>query len=207
MEGESKIRLWEPNKHLRIDFGENPQTKQPLSVDYILEGKAGETVLRLVHSGFSADAEWDEEFDAHARGWRIFLHTVRYDLEHAAGKPCKQRVFSVPTPLDRGEAWKRVLGAKGLDRDAALADKKSGDTIALVTAAGDRISGKLQVFARERDLAATFTELGNGLLRVAFERSKGGTLVFGTVIQYGTTGDAEAIAGKLQQVVQAALAD
>lgn len=207
MEGESKIRLWEPNEHLRFEFGENPQNRQPISVDYFLEGKGGETVLRLVHSGFSADAEWDEEFESHLRGWRIFMHTMRYDLEHATGKPCKQHVFSVDTPLDRSETWARVFGPKGLDRDQGLEGKKTGDEIALVTAAGDRISGTLQVLGRERDLGSTFAELGEGLLRVSFERrSKGGTMVYGIVIQYGTAGHAEAITAKLRDAVQAALA-
>jgi uncharacterized protein YndB with AHSA1/START domain len=207
MEGESKIRLWEPNKHLRFEFGENPQTKQPISVDYFLEGKGGETVLRLVHSGFSADAEWDEEFDSHMRGWRIFMHTVRYDLEHQAGKPCKQHVISVDTALDRGQAWARVFGPKGLDRDKGLAGKSTGDEIAIVTATGDPITGTVQVLANERDLGITFAELGNGLLRLSFERrSKGGTMVYGVIVQYGTGGNAEAITGRLREVIQSALA-
>ena len=105
------------------------------------------------------------------------------------------------------EAWARVFGTKGLDRDKGLAGKKTGDEIALVTAAGDRISGTVQVLSNQRDLGITFAEVGGGLLRVSFERrSKGGTMVYGVVIQYGEGGSAETITGKLRDTVQAALA-
>jgi uncharacterized protein YndB with AHSA1/START domain len=208
MEAESKIRAWEPNEHLRIDFGENPQTKQLLSVDYHLEGKGGTTVLRLVHSGFSADAEWDEEFESHLRGWRLFLHNLRHDLVHHRGKACKQHVFSVDSTLGRDETWARVTGKAGLDRDGALAGKKTGERLELVTAGGDRLAGSVQVLGTARDLGMTLDDLGDALLRVSFERkSKGGTLVYCVLLAYGDDqARAEATAGRLRETLQAAVA-
>ena len=208
MECEVKIREWKPNEHLRFDFGENPQTKAQLFVDYTLEAKGGSTVLRLVHSGFSADAEWDEEFESHARGWRIFLHNLRHDLTHHTGKACKQHVFCVDTALDRGEAWTRVLGKSGFDREGALTSKKTGETVEIVTAGGEHLAGTIQVLGRGRDLAMTLTDRGEALLRVSFERrSKGGTMVYGVLLAYGDDqGRAEATAGKLRDTMQAALA-
>jgi uncharacterized protein YndB with AHSA1/START domain len=208
MEVETKIREWKPNEHLRFEFGENPQTKALLHVDYTLETKAGVTVLRLVQSGFSADAEWDEEFESHLRGWRLMLINMRHDLAHHRGKACKQHVFCVDTELDRAESWKRVMSKNGLDRENALASKKTADQVELTTAGGDRLAGTIQVLGRERDLGMTLDEYDDALLRVSFERrGKGGTMIYAYVVAYGDDQSrAEAIAGKLRDTLQAAIA-
>jgi uncharacterized protein YndB with AHSA1/START domain len=207
MECEVKVRTWQPGEHLGFDFGENSQTKATLMVDYHLETKGGSTVLRLVHSGFSADAEWDEEFESHLRGWRIFLHNLRHDLVHQA-KAFKQHMICADTALDRGDAWMRVLGKNGLDREGALVAKKTGDKVELVTSNGERLSGTVQVHGKGRDLAMTLDGLGASLLRISFERrSKGGTMIYGVLSAYGDDqGRAEAVAGKLRDALQAALA-
>jgi uncharacterized protein YndB with AHSA1/START domain len=208
MEVETKIREWKPNEHLRFEFGENPQTKTQLFVDYTLETKGGTTVLRLVQSGFSADAEWDEEFESHLRGWRLMLLNMRHDLVNHRGKACKQHVFCVDTEIDRADAWTRATGKNGLDRDGALTSKKTGDHVELVTAGGERLAGTVQVLGPARDLAMTLDDYGNALLRVSFERrGKGGTMIYGIVVAYGDDqGRAEATAGKLRETLQAALA-
>jgi uncharacterized protein YndB with AHSA1/START domain len=205
MEAEVKIREWKPNEHLRIEFGQNPQTGLELFVDYYVETKAGATTLRLVHSGFSADAEWDEEFESHARGWRIFLHNLRHDLATQRGKACKQHVFKADIALDRGLAWTRVLGPKGVDREGALAGKKTGDRVELTTAAGARLAGTLQVLGTARDLAMTLDDFDGALLRIAFERK----MVYGTVVGYGDADSqarAEALAVELGELLPGALA-
>ena len=64
MQWESPIAAWEPNRHMRVVWlepGEYGEMKVPfqIAVDYTLETRAGKTVLRLVHSGFSTDTAWD----------------------------------------------------------------------------------------------------------------------------------------------------
>jgi len=208
MEVETKIREWKPNEHLCFEFGENPQTKARLLVDYTLETKDGTTVLRLVNSGFSADAEWDEEFEAHLRGWRLMLNNMRHDLTHHQGKPCKQHMICMDTELERAEAWTRTTGKNGLDREGALASKKTGERVELVTAGGERLAGTVHVLGPARDLGITLDEYGEALLRVSYEkRGKGGTMIYGYIVAYGDEiGRAEALAGKLRETLQAALA-
>ena len=64
---EAPIEIWEPKRHLRtVD-----PAPSKLAVDYFIESKGGETVLRIVHSGFAADA-WDDEIDTLNAGWRTF---------------------------------------------------------------------------------------------------------------------------------------
>lgn len=207
MEVETKIREWRPNERLCFEFGENPQTKAVLLVDYTMTTKSGVTVLRLVQSGFSADAEWDEEFDSHLRGWRLMLLNMRHDLIHHRGKACKQHVFCVDTDMDRAESWKRVISKNGLDREGALGTKKTGEHVEIVTAGGERLVGTVQVHVRERDLAMTLDEYDNAFLRVSFERrGNGGTMIYGLIVAYGDDQSrAEATAGKLRETLQTAI--
>ena len=89
-QGVHRIKAWETQRHLQMTwfeptemFGKRPDPPQDvvasvfekdpegaarLLVDYFLESRGGTTVLRLVHSGFSQDAQWDGDFDAHQRG-------------------------------------------------------------------------------------------------------------------------------------------
>jgi hypothetical protein len=100
MDWETPIEVWEPNRHLRAS-----------AVDYFIEARGGETVLRIVHSGFGADA-WDEELDTLNGGWRAFLATLRNYLEKHRGE---SRTFiwfrHPPVPLPRSEVFPRLLQA------------------------------------------------------------------------------------------------
>src|SRR5688572_8617177 len=76
---ETPIEIWDAPRRIRHPFGENPETKALLWADWSIEARAGgTTTLRLVHSGFSANAQWDEEFESHARGWRLMLQNLRH---------------------------------------------------------------------------------------------------------------------------------
>src|SRR5262245_48135482 len=76
---EKEVEIWDSPKKVRHTAGENPETKAPLWADWSIEARdGGTTTLRLVHSGFSAGADWDEEFECHARGWKLMLENLRH---------------------------------------------------------------------------------------------------------------------------------
>ncbi len=52
-----------------------------IAVDYHLEAAGGQTVLRLVHTGFSTDASWDKQYDGTVRGWAFELRGLEHYLE------------------------------------------------------------------------------------------------------------------------------
>src|SRR6185436_10277114 len=71
---EKPIEIWDAPRRMLHASGENAETKAPLWVDFSIEAQAGgSTTLRLVHSGFSVGADWDDEFEAYERGWRLML--------------------------------------------------------------------------------------------------------------------------------------
>ena len=56
-------------------------------------------MVRLVQSGLSADANWDEMYDALVDGWTYFLFNLAFYLARHRGKP-------------RGMVWKRAATVK-----------------------------------------------------------------------------------------------
>ena len=79
-EGTAPITVWEEGK--RLQWVEGPPGAVQPAVDFVIESTAGgKTVLRLVHSGFDAGADWDEYYDAVTAGWTYFLWNLQVYLE------------------------------------------------------------------------------------------------------------------------------
>jgi uncharacterized protein YndB with AHSA1/START domain len=113
MAGEAKIEVWDPERHLRTSFG-------PQSVDYFIETKGTETVLRLVQSGFGADASFDGEYESSNRGWTIFLSMLKHGLERHPGVAGENVTLSRKTDVTPAEAWKRIAETGELKKGTPL---------------------------------------------------------------------------------------
>lgn len=119
MEGESKIVKWDPGRLLSVSFG--PQT-----VDYIIESNGTETVLRLVHSGFGADASFDGEYESTRGGWTTFLNILKHGLERHAGTPARNVSFFRKTGVPVSEAWRRIAQTGELSKGRAVPGHPEG---------------------------------------------------------------------------------
>lgn len=166
MVGEMSIRAWEPERHLQTDW---PSTNGgPLVVDYFLEGSGGSTTLRLVHSGFGPESNWDDEYDGIHSGWSYELFSLKHYLERHAGVPrvsllCRRKV---ETP--HREAWLSFLKELGID-EAAM---KPGASIAI--GQGDaRLECTTQLAVAPREWGAVVRNLNDSILRVLVERCGG----------------------------------
>jgi uncharacterized protein YndB with AHSA1/START domain len=84
-----------PGKLLALG-GELPG-RPPFLVEFVIEQQGGETVLRLVNSGFLDGGKWDEEYEGVASGWEMSLALLRYYLERHFGEP--KRAFHVIEPV------------------------------------------------------------------------------------------------------------
>jgi uncharacterized protein YndB with AHSA1/START domain len=76
----------EPGKTFVTGSGDQPG---PQGLPYLLEititQDAGTTVVRLLNSGFSPDAKFDDEFDGVVSGWKMALATMKHWLEQYYG--------------------------------------------------------------------------------------------------------------------------
>lgn len=189
LQGFNTISVWEPERHLRTGwfdpesmpaedrpdtiFYKDTEAQRQLVVDYFLEAKGGGTVLRLVHSGFSRDASWDDEFDGHRRGWTFELRSLRNYLEHHRGKDRHIVWIAKPVRIDNAEAWSRLIGKEALLAEGSIEAIASGGRYALTTVHADRFEGEVILNEPPIQFAATVDNLDHSLLRAGIEGCTG----------------------------------
>lgn len=146
----------------------------PLAVDWHIEGRAGGTVLRLVHSGFGHDAKGDEEFDGTRCGWTFELGSLRHYLAHHAGQ--ERRAFWVRTPvsISAEDVWAQMTRPGKLLREGRLDTLAVGDRYRVVLDSGDVLEGVVTMRVPPVEVAGTVENLGNGLMRLGCESCAGG---------------------------------
>lgn len=184
---EGRFEIFDPPRHLRsvplppkLPEGAqsavtNPADAPPaMATDVFLETRGGKTVVRLVHSGFSAAAAWDEEFEGTWRGWQFQLLNLKLYLERHPGTPRRvawaRRVlpFTIEQ-LSLAEAWDRVMGPKGLAREGRPQNAKEGDRFSFQSATGDELSGTVHAFEPPINFVARVENWNDALLRVQFD--------------------------------------
>ena len=183
MRAEHEIEIYEAPKRVRHPSGKNSETKAPLWADWSIEAReGGKTTLRLVHSGFSVGADWDDEFEAHARGWKLMLQNLRQYFARHPHEPTVHLPFMSKVESPRGSLWKTLLGKLGVS-----APPKTGDQFRFTTPKGDVLTGVVDLVTDTYDLALVVREYDDALLRFTMMGKPGApsTFVYGYVIVYG----------------------
>jgi uncharacterized protein YndB with AHSA1/START domain len=183
MSVEHEIEIFDAPKHVRHPSGKNGETKAPLYADWSIEAReGGKATLRLVHSGFSVGADWDDEYEAHARGWRLMLQNLRQYFARHAHEPAVHLPFMSSVESPRASLWKTLLGKLGLSTPP-----KVGDPFRFATPKGDVLTGVVDLVTDTRALALVVREYDEALLRFTLEGKADApsTFVYGYVIAYG----------------------
>ncbi len=181
----SPIGEWEPNKHLQVIWSEpTPPEKAEqarkdgffipfrIAVDYYLEARGSQTRLRLVHSGFSADAVWDNQYDGTERGWAFELRGLKHYLEsHRGTKRVVVHAKRTINDIAIDEAWQRLMGPEALLADGKLASRRPGDRYAITTITADHLEGAVQILNPPKDFCGTAENFNNAFLRVRIDES------------------------------------
>lgn len=178
------VTAWQPPSRLVVT-GDGPT---PMAFEWLVEAADGGTcVVRLVNSGFGAGP--DDEFEAMAEGWPIFLANLRLHLTHFAGRAARAQVpmASVAGPVD--EAFVRLCSALGLSPDLAPGDR--------VATAGDAPPLAGSVVEVHRGGRSTWALLlldapTPGTAFVAAERSGDGAVLSTWVYTYDDDADDDA---------------
>jgi uncharacterized protein YndB with AHSA1/START domain len=177
-EGESRIEIWDPPRRIRLagDWGHaKSETSQKVAghspeqvaMDFVLEGETGKTVLRLVHSGFNAGAEWDDEFEGTNRGWDQELLGLKHYLENHAGQNRRAVWARTRIEASKEEVWNRVLCPAGLN----LEGLKEGASFDRTTSSHERLQGRVLRFGPPGDFCAVLENWNNAFFRLSVEKS------------------------------------
>jgi uncharacterized protein YndB with AHSA1/START domain len=175
-EGTGRVEVWEPQCRLRLVAESLATADEPIVEEYTIATRGGTTLLRLVHSGIPAEAEWDAFYDGTNVGWALFLAALRHYLERHPGKRRHFTVVVEPVALPPRETWAALSGPDGY-RAAGLA-------------------GDLLVSVPGRALLTTVAGLDDGLLELAVAPRGEQTQVYSMVAAFGDDGapHAEAVA-------------
>ena len=92
----------------KLHKGLNHNSPIKIAVDFHIEAREGSTVVRVVQSGFSAGAEWDDMFDAIRDGWTYFMFNLVFWFEYHRGRTRRMAWKRVATDLGRDLTWQAI---------------------------------------------------------------------------------------------------
>lgn len=178
MEGEAPIELWEEGRRLRwVEEVPDPEARNEtarLAVELSVEGREGKTRVRLVHSGFTEDAGWDDYFDGLLTGWSYFMRHLQLYLERHQG--VERQMISVRRPpgMSPEDAWAALMGPGGLDVPEVLdgSPPAAGDPFSL-RVEDEPLGGEVWMVKPGKALAGLLPALGDAPLFVEFEGTSG----------------------------------
>jgi uncharacterized protein YndB with AHSA1/START domain len=110
--GEMRILVWDPPHHLRTMWTFHEGEEPAQVTDYTIESKGGQTVVRVVTSGFPLDASWDGWVEGTSRGWAFELRSLKHYLERHDGEPRHVVYLRRRVPLPVNDAWSRMMGSR-----------------------------------------------------------------------------------------------
>ena len=115
MSSSGHVTGWEPPRRFAYEEPGWSGDAPPLATEFTIEARAGGTcVVRIVHSLFTSDDQWDDQIDSMETGWTAFFNVLRVYLAHFAGLPAASvRVMGTYAGTQKA-AWQELAKAVGL---------------------------------------------------------------------------------------------
>jgi uncharacterized protein YndB with AHSA1/START domain len=181
------ILIWDPERHLAIGMHKPSGAPAPTHVvtDFVLDAIGGQTILRVVASGFDAGAPWDAFFDGVRRGWRFELGSLKHYLERHRGERRTVAWAFARTRRSAEAIWPTLFGRGGWSSARALDELRAGDHYALTAPDATALSGAVTILDRPTDFTGTVKEFNDGFLRVQLEAERDGVSVTVWLAAYG----------------------
>ncbi len=170
--GRCQITHWKEHDYLRMTWRDDPGGERELPVELWLKPQDGGTALRLVHSGFLSDASWDDEYDAHMRGWQYELRSLKYYLEQRAGLQRRHvlQLFEMDAAFE--DAYTSIVGG-GNGFRVSPDTANIGDAVALTLPDGRQTKSEIIYLHPGKDFVATADVLDGGMFRISLDRYNG----------------------------------
>jgi uncharacterized protein YndB with AHSA1/START domain len=143
----------------RLVLGGELPGRPPFLLEITIRREGGETVLRLVNSGFLEGDRWDEEYEGVLSGWEMALALLRLYVERYAGIPKRSALIMRPVPISPGEAFPWFTDAERLQRWFAASGAPSavGAPYALTLSDGAPMRGTTLAISR-REVALSWDD-------------------------------------------------
>ncbi len=143
-------------------------------LEITIERQDGETILKLVNSGFSSAAQWEDEYQGVVSGWEMELSILGYYLENHFGMPRTSFLAMRPAAFEYGRLLPYYLQsdrlAEWLTRSGAIGS--TGERFELVLRDGGKVTGRVLTIT-QREVAMTWEEIHGVLELKAFAMGPG----------------------------------
>ena len=112
MDSKAEVTEWDPPRRFVAEGRD--EGGPAVATEWVVEARGGSTcVVRVVHSWFASNDDWDDQFEGHAHGWQAFFRSLRLYLTHFRGQhaQCMQLLAAAPAkPNEAFPALTRALG-------------------------------------------------------------------------------------------------
>src|SRR5215468_5163973 len=110
---------------MTISWGEGMEFSTRIAIDYFIEGRGGATVLRLVHSGFDASADFDAEYESTGYGWAIFMKLLKHSAERGIDACRNVTIMRMVNDSPQG-AFEKLMAQAAEEMHAGVDRHRSG---------------------------------------------------------------------------------
>ncbi|MFO0954894.1 MAG: SRPBCC domain-containing protein [Isosphaeraceae bacterium] len=115
MESVARQTAWDPPRRFAAESSVGGPDAPKMATEWTLETRDGGTcVVRVVHSLFASNDDWDNQLEAIEKGWPDYFAILSLYLKHFAGRPCSGVPLMSITTGTPAEAWEAVAGPLGL---------------------------------------------------------------------------------------------
>lgn len=119
MESHATVTAWDPPRRFAAESAWAPGGP-PIATEWIVEPRAGGLcTVRVVHSLFASDDEWDDQLTGTETGWPVAFHVLRLYLSRFRGQRCELVQFMGTFAGSEAEGWAAVTSSLGLAGAAA----------------------------------------------------------------------------------------
>ncbi len=139
-----EVLIAQPGERFAIRWNPPPGMSAGL-LEVIISKEGGETVIRLVNSGFREGAEWNEEFEGTDSGWRMALALLKHYLENYFGTSRSSFLAMRPAEFSFEQVVGLQRSAVGLRKWLTKSGEygEVGESFALELEEGGKASGRV----------------------------------------------------------------
>jgi uncharacterized protein YndB with AHSA1/START domain len=139
-----EVLIAEPAEKFAIRWDPAPGMNAGI-LEVTISTEGGETVIRLVNSGFREGADWNEEFEGTDSGWRMALALLKHYLENYFGTPRASFLVMRPAEFSFEQVVHLHRTGPGLRRWLTKSGEygEVGESFALELQEGGKVSGRV----------------------------------------------------------------
>lgn len=184
-----EVTHWEPPARFAYVEREWSEGAPPVATEITVTARSGDRcVLRMVHSLFTANDDWDDQLEGFEGGWPAFFEILKIYLAHFAGEKAVSSFAMVSTGEPQARVWERLTEALGL-LGANVGEERS------TPPRPERLAGiveRVQQDTKQRYLLLRLKEPGAGIALIGSYSTGEGTNASIALYHYGDGAKARA---------------